>query len=138
MSTPLRPVQHLLIGHPVQVAAVLRAAQARGHLVGMSHAEHLPGHRVAVTVTLLQPPTKTMRRQARAARWRKVWRIVKPIGIGLLATAIVSGFGWLGWLAVQWVTAHWVPVVVIGVGLLLGYGVVTAMDEDRGAPGGRR
>ena len=52
----LIPVQHRLIGRPDQVAAVLRAAQARGHLLGLSPAESLPGCKVAVTVTLLQPP----------------------------------------------------------------------------------
>jgi hypothetical protein len=55
MTAVLRPVTHRLVGHPTHVANVLRAAHARGHLLDHGRPEPLTGHRVAITVTLLQP-----------------------------------------------------------------------------------
>src|SRR6266542_2633493 len=102
----LSPVQHRLIGRPHQVAAVLRAAQARGHLIGMSQPTPVSGHRVAVTITILQPPDATIRRQARLIRWRKVWRLAKPVLITLAVVGVLFGLGWLGWVVFRWVSAH--------------------------------
>lgn len=131
----LSPVQHRLIGRPAQVAAVLRAAQARGHLIGMSQPVPVSGHRVAVTVTILQPPDATIRRHARLIRWRMVWRVAKPALITLAVVAVLFGLGWLGWVIYQWVSAHWVPLVVFAVLGLFAYGTATAANENRAGDG---
>lgn len=134
----LTPVEHRLIGRPDQVAAVLRAAQARGHLLGMSQPVALRGYRVQVTVTLLQPPTAAIQREVRLRRWRKLWRITKPILIALAVTGAVAGLGWLGWLLYRLIVAHWVPLVVIGVVGLFAASAVTAMNDHERRYGGRR
>ena len=127
----LSPVEHRLIGRPHQVAAVLRAAQARGHLIGMSQATPVSGHRVAIIVTILQPADATIRRQARLIRWRKAWRVARPALVTLAVVAVLFGLGWLGWVVYRWVSTHWVPLVVIAVIGLFAYGAATAANENR-------
>ncbi len=132
----LSPVQHRLIGRPHQVATVLRAAQARGHLIGMSQPVQVSGHRVAVTITILQPPDATIRRQARLIRVRKVWRVAKPALVTLAVAGVLVGLGWLGWIVYRWVSAHWVSLVVLAVAGLFAYGAAVTANENR--TGGRR
>jgi hypothetical protein len=96
----------------------------------MSAAEPLPGRKVAITVTLLQPPITAMRRQARRDRWGKVWRIARPALITVLGVAVLSGVGWLVLAAYHWASAHWGFVIVAGLVLLFGTGAVMAVNEE--------
>jgi hypothetical protein len=138
MSTHLVPVQHRLISKPADVATVLHAAQARGHLLGMSTPERYSNRTVAVTVTLLQPPTTAIRRAARTARRRQVWRIVKPVAITLAVVAVAAGLGWAGWLAYRWAAAHWTALLITGLAILFAAAAVKAAAEDHTSRGGRR
>jgi hypothetical protein len=115
----LVPVQHRLIGTPAQVATVLRSAEARGHLIGMSAPEPY-GRKVAVTVTLLQVPTKAIR----AARWR-------PVLVGVVVAAALAGLGWLGLVAYRWACGHWAHLIALGVVLVLAMGAMRAARGSR-------
>lgn len=110
--TTLQPVTRRLIGDPVQVANVLRAARARGHLLHCGRPEPLSGHRVAITITLLEP--------VRAARRPFRSRTIRPrrprhtaIAAEVLAAVILAGLAWLLVLAALWVQANWVPLACV-------------------------
>jgi hypothetical protein len=114
----MRPVTHRLVGNPAEVANVLRAAQARGHLVRYGRPEPLSRHRVAITVTMLEPvPTV-------APKPRRRWLRHVGIAVGALtASAVLSGLLWVLAQVVQWVQANWVPLACLAGLALLGFGV---------------
>jgi fatty acid desaturase len=121
-TTRLRPVEHRLAGRPDELANVLRAAHARGHLVRYGKPRQLGGGVYAIDVTILQP---------RRGRRLSVKRI-------LTAAAVIAGVlaaAGLIWLLVQWVTAHLTAILVASVAGLLTVGGVQAARESGG---GRR
>lgn len=148
--TSLHPVTHRLIGSPTQVANVLRAAYTRGHLVACGQPEPLAGHRVAITITVLEPartarrpsgpnagqgnavspaagPQKANRRatgRRPVRRWLRLRRWLRPAAItigALAAAATFAGLLWLLALAVRWVQDHWAPLGCLAVVLALAY-----------------
>ena len=127
MSTNFTPVDHHLTGPADQLANVLRAADARGHLVRYGEPRKLPDGRYAIDVTLLEP------RRRRRIRWRLVGKIAAIVA-GLAA---LVGLGWGVWLLIQWVTANLTAVIVTGVILLILAGAITASRES-GSGSGRR
>jgi hypothetical protein len=127
MTTNLQPVEHYLTGPADQLANVLRAADARGHLVRYGRPRKLPNGRYAIDVTLLEPV-----RRRRRIRWRLIGKAAAIVA-GLAA---VVGLGWGVWLLIQWVTAHLTAVIVTGAIVLILAGAVTASHESHSS--GRR
>jgi hypothetical protein len=127
---PLQPVEHYLTGPADQLANVLRAADARGHLVRYGRPRKLPNGRYAIDVTLLEP--------VRQPRWfRRIrWRLVGRVAAIVAGLAALGGLGWGVWLLIQWVTAHLTAVIVSGVIVLILAGAITASHESRSS--GRR
>ncbi|MFI5913920.1 hypothetical protein [Dactylosporangium sp. NPDC051541] len=117
MTGELQPVDHYLTGPADQLANVLRSASARGHLVRYGRPQPLGGDRYAIDVTLLQPVQERQGRR-RAAQ-------VAVILAGLTGMGIV---GWMIWLLVAWVTAHWVAIALV----LFVAGAIASQRDGRG------
>lgn len=114
MTEQLRPVRTCLIGVPTEVAAALRTAQARGHLIDYGTPRALPDYRVAIDVTLLRPvlSPRPMRPAVRAV-WRRPACAGRSVRVALAgaATATLGGLTYVVVILVQWVMAHLVLVV---------------------------
>jgi hypothetical protein len=127
MTTHLQPVEHYLTGPADQLANVLRAADARGHLVRYGRPRKLADGRYAIDVTLLEPV-----RRRRRIRWRLVGKVAAIVA-GL---AVAVGLGWGVWLLIQWVTTHLTAIIIFGVVLFILAGAVTASRDTHSS--GRR
>ncbi|MER7275849.1 hypothetical protein ABT369_15455 [Dactylosporangium sp. NPDC000244] len=126
----LQPVEHFLTGPAEQLANVLRAADARGHLVRYGRPQSLGGGRYAIGVTLLEPVPRP--------RWyRRIrWRLIGQVAAAVAGFAALGGLGWGVWLLIAWVTAHLTAVIVTSVLVLVIAGGIAAQEETRGR--GRR
>lgn len=124
MAEHLQPVRTRVVGLPSEVANVLRAAAARGHLVEYGTPCPVYNDRVAIDVTLLRPaPARRPVRPAQRPVQRRTVRIggyVKATAV-VVATALLGVLGYVLWVTVAWVIA-WVSAhlaTVIGTGVLL-------------------
>ena len=88
MTRELQPVTHYLTGHADQLANVLRAADARGHLVRYDRPRRLADDRFGITVTLLEP--------VRRPRWyrRIPWKLVGKVAAIVAGLAVLAALGW--------------------------------------------
>ena len=124
MSAPART--HVVIGEPAQVRSVLELAHTEGRLMGVTGAALLAPGRVRVTADLVDPaPVRS--------RWQRIrpWLIRSAV---LLAVVAAGTALWLLVLAVialvstvvaavtavvAWITAHWMVLALVLVGLVL-------------------
>ncbi|WP_433082728.1 hypothetical protein ACQP1P_02540 [Dactylosporangium sp. CA-052675] len=120
----LQPVEHFLTGPAEQLANVLRAADARGHLVRYGRPQSLGGGRYAIGVTLLEPVPRP--------RWyqRIPWKRVGQVAAVVAGLTVLGGLGWGAWLLIAWISAHLTAVIVTGVLVLIVVGAVSASRES--------
>ncbi len=133
MSAPVRT--HVVIGEPAQVRSVLELAHTEGRLMSVTGAALVASGRVRVTADLVDPaPARS--------RWQRIrpWLIRSAV---LLAVVAAGAAVWLLVLAVialvstvvaavtavvSWISAHWMVLglVLVGLVLLLGGGSACA------------
>ncbi|MEV8513452.1 hypothetical protein [Dactylosporangium sp. NPDC051484] len=132
MTTHLQPVDHYLTGPADQLANVLRAADARGHLVRYGRPRRLSEGRYAINVTLLEP--------TRRPRWfrRIQWWLVGKVAAIVAGLAALTALGWGAWLLIQWLIAHRTAVIITVVLVLIVAGAITASRENHSSGSGRR
>lgn len=124
MSAPVRT--HVVIGEPAQVRSVLELAHTEGRLMGVTGAALLAPGRVRVTADLVDlAPVRS--------RWQRIrpWLVRSAV---LLAVVAAGAALWLLVLAVialvstvvaavtavvAWITAHWMVLALVLVGLVL-------------------
>lgn len=133
MSAPVRT--HVVIGDPAQVRSVLELAHTEGRLMGVTGATLVAPGRVRVTADLADPTPARSRWQrirpwliclavavALAAAGAAVWLLVLAV-IALVSTIVAAVTA-----VVSWITAHWMvlALVLVGLVLLLGGGSACA------------
>lgn len=124
MNAPVRT--HVVVGDPAQVRSVLELAHLEGRLMGVTGAALVAPGRVRVTADLAEPAPARSRWQrirpwltgtavavaviaAAAAVWLLVLAVIALVGVVVTAvTAVVS-----------WITAYWMVLALVLVGLVL-------------------